>query len=126
MKKYNLSNIMKRAWEIVKQAAETMSEALKQAWKEAKDMMEKIKFEGRARIAKIYNGEISQTVGTDNESESDFYTFNLWEHGAMKRIYINDYKRRGMGYIDVTTGQIVADSRYAIETAKYFMEAYEL
>lgn len=126
MKKYNLSNIMKRAWEIVKQAAETMSEALKQAWKEAKDMMEKIKFDGRARVAKVYNGEISQTVGTDNESESDFFTFSLWERGSMKRIYINDYKRRSMGYIDVTTGQIVADSRYAIETAKYFMEAYEL
>lgn len=125
MKKYNLSNIMKRAWEIVKQAAETMSEALKQAWKEAKDMMEKIKFEGRARVAKVYNGEISQTVGTDNESESDFFTFSLWERGSMKRIYINDYKRRSVGYIDAVTGQIVADSRYAIETAKYFMAAYE-
>ena len=102
-----------------------MSEALKQAWREAKEMTEKIKFEGRARVAKVYNGEISQTVGTENESESDFFTFCLWERGSIRRIYINDYKRRGMGYIDVTTGQIVAENRYTIETAKYFKKAYE-
>lgn len=36
MKKYNLSNIMKRAWELVKKTAMTMSAALRQAWKEAK------------------------------------------------------------------------------------------
>lgn len=125
MKKYNLSSIMKRAWELVKKAAATMSDALKQAWKEVKETMEKIKFEGRARVAKVYNGEISQTVGTENESESDFFTFCLWERGSIRRIYINDYKRRCMGYIDVATGQIVADNRYTIETAKYFMTAYE-
>ena len=38
MKKYNLSNIMKRAWELVKKTAMTMSAALRQAWKEAKKM----------------------------------------------------------------------------------------
>lgn len=38
MKKYNLSKIMKRAWELVKKTAHTMSEALKKAWKEAKGM----------------------------------------------------------------------------------------
>lgn len=38
MKKYNLSKIMRRAWELVKKAAQTMSEALKKAWKEAKGM----------------------------------------------------------------------------------------
>lgn len=36
MKKYNLSKIMKRAWEIVKKASFGISEALKKAWKEAK------------------------------------------------------------------------------------------
>ena len=37
MKKYNLSQIMKRAWELIKKAAMTRSEALRQAWKEAKN-----------------------------------------------------------------------------------------
>lgn len=38
MKKYNLSKIMKRAWELVKKAGETISSGLKKAWKEAKNM----------------------------------------------------------------------------------------
>lgn len=42
MKKYNLSEIMKRAWELVKKAGATISAALKEAWKEAKNMAEKI------------------------------------------------------------------------------------
>lgn len=40
MRKYNLSNIMKRAWELVKKAGETISSGLKKAWKEAKEMKE--------------------------------------------------------------------------------------
>lgn len=40
MRKYNLSNIMKRAWELVKKAGETISSGLKKAWKEAKGMKE--------------------------------------------------------------------------------------
>lgn len=42
MKKYNLSNIMKRAWEMVKKLGFGISEALKKAWKEAKGMKEEI------------------------------------------------------------------------------------
>lgn len=38
MKKYNLSTIMKRAWELVKKAGMTISSGLKKAWKEAKGM----------------------------------------------------------------------------------------
>lgn len=38
MKKYNLSNIMKRAWELVKKSAMTISSGLKKAWREAKTM----------------------------------------------------------------------------------------
>lgn len=36
MKKYNLTKIMRRAWELVKKAGFGISEALKKAWKEAK------------------------------------------------------------------------------------------
>lgn len=125
MKKYNLSNIMKRAWELVKKTAMTMSEALKRAWKEAKVMAEKIKFKGHARIAWIYKGERSATLGTENESNCDYFVFNLWEKGSMKRIYINDYKRRSVGYIDVVTGRIMSDNSYARETAQSFMATYE-
>ena len=39
MKKYNLSKIMKRAWELVKKSAMTISSGLKKAWEEAKHTM---------------------------------------------------------------------------------------
>ena len=42
MKKYNLSKIMKRAWELVKKSAMTISSGLKKAWEEAKRMEETI------------------------------------------------------------------------------------
>lgn len=42
MKKYNLSNIMKRAWDLVKKVGFGISEALKKAWKEAKTVKEEI------------------------------------------------------------------------------------
>ena len=38
MKKYNLSTIMKRAWQLVKKLGWTISQGLKRAWKEAKEM----------------------------------------------------------------------------------------
>lgn len=38
MRKYNLSKIMKRAWELVKKAGETISSGLKKTWEEAKNM----------------------------------------------------------------------------------------
>ena len=42
MRKYNLSKIMKRAWELVKKSGMTISSGLKKAWEEAKSMAEKI------------------------------------------------------------------------------------
>lgn len=41
--------------------------------------------------------------GRENYSDDDtskFMTFNLWEKNGKSRIYINDYKRRTLGYID--------------------------
>lgn len=44
-----------------------------------------------AKIAKRANAE----------SDSHFLTFNLWVKGDKNRIYINDYKHRTLGYIDL-------------------------
>lgn len=41
MKKYNLSNIMKRAWELVRKLRFDISKALKRAWAEAKVLLRK-------------------------------------------------------------------------------------
>lgn len=69
MKKYNLSNIMKRAWELVKKSAMTISSGLKKAWEEAKNM---------------------------NESITEYLTSNggkLWEKSDKKRVYVNSLEK---------------------------------
>ena len=58
-----------------------------------------ISFEGSATFTK--NGR------TD---ECDMLTFKYWAKNGKERIYINDYKRRTIGYIDVTTGEIVINN----------------
>lgn len=128
MKKYNLSKIMKRAWELVKNSGMTISSGLKKAWKEAKEMSSKIKFEATAKVAKILNGESSPCVGTEYDSDSNYFTFNLWEKYGKRRIYINDYKRRSVGYIDLNNDNYL-ETEYSygtvIETAEWFMNHYE-
>lgn len=42
MKKYNLSAIMRRAWELVKKAGMSISSGLKKAWKEVKGMCKEL------------------------------------------------------------------------------------
>lgn len=43
MKKYNLSKIMKRAWELVKHFGFAISDGLRKSWKEAKSMLRIVK-----------------------------------------------------------------------------------
>lgn len=72
MKKYNLSNIMKRAWELVKKSAMTISSGLKKSWEEVKRMEETIE-EKLIRLG-----------------------FKVWEKDDKRRIYV-DYVK----YLDV-------------------------
>lgn len=89
MKKYNLSNIMKRAWGFVRKLGLSISDGLKKAWTEAK--VKKELFKCSAKI---------QKPGSLGLSASDFLTFSLWAKYGKKRIYINDYKRRTIGYLE--------------------------
>lgn len=91
MKKYNLSKIMKRAWELVKKAGMAISAGLRKAWQEAKTMVEKKKFEQRAKVLK---------PGYPGCSESNFLFFNRWQKNGKDRIYVNDYKRRTIGFFE--------------------------
>ena len=59
-----------------------------------------INFEGSATFTK--NGR------TD---ECDMLTFKYWAKNGKERIYINDYKCRTIGYIDVTTGEVVINDK---------------
>ena len=120
MKKYNLSNIMKRAWELVKKAGMTISSALKDAWKEAKEM--KKKFENYAKLV---------VVGRENYGDDDnakYVSAKRWEKNGCRRIYFNDYKRRTVGYIDCDTKEIVNNGGFAkdfIPTMEKFASEYE-
>lgn len=127
--KYNMSKIMRRAWELVKKTSLTISEGLKKAWNEAKKMAEKIKFDGKAKVAKIGVNGVNPCVGTEYDSESNYYTFSLWEKGGKRRIYINDYSRRTMGYIDLNNNNGIemeySSNSDQYRTAKWFVENYE-
>lgn len=48
--KYNLSKIMKRAWELVKKSGMTISSGLKKAWEEAKHVAAKKVFKGHLEM----------------------------------------------------------------------------
>ena len=118
MKKYNLSKIMKRAWELVKRLRVTMSAALKRAWCEAKAAAQKISFKGFAKVLK------ADCVGG---SESDYFTYSKWEKHGKNRIYVNDYKGRSVGYIDLLGGNVIHTENYIVEhEIKSFMEQYAI
>lgn len=129
VKRYNLSKIMKNAWSYVKTAGLCISEGLKRAWKEAKSMKEK--FEKCVKIAKRKNGKIyNENVGTERDSEANYFTFKLWERGDKKRVYVNDYKRRAVGYIDCKNNNCIVSDYSAgnenYDTIKWFLENYEI
>jgi len=118
MTKYNKSNIMKRAWSLVKGIEITLSEALKKAWAEAKELLNKITFDGFAKV--LIPGKEDYL-----ESESNYMTFKLWEKGTKKRVYINDCKRRSYGFIDCNTKEMDIDGNSdATAVAKKFVASY--
>lgn len=113
MKKYNKSAIMKRAWELVKKLAVTMSEALKQSWKEAKNMCKDLAKTIESNLESVLYNNKYITAGTNRK-----ITINDWEKGDKKRTYFNircytsnwKYKRTyNCGYIDNVTGEYVTD-----------------
>lgn len=103
MKKYNLSKIMKRAWELVKKMSLSISEALKKAWKEAKESLIKKNFDYFNALAKKYCAERVNT----------YCTVSHWEKGGNNRYYFNIRRRnhrdqKPAGYWDELAQKYVA------------------
>ena len=92
MKRYNLRKIMKRAWEMVKTLGFSLSSALKKAWEEAKVLANKIKFEKYCKILKP--GQL------EGYGDSCYLFFKRWTKNGHDRIYVNDYKRRTIGFFE--------------------------
>lgn len=88
-----------------------------------------IKFENIAKVAIVNkNGETNPYIGTEKDDSSNYLTFKMWKKNGYKRIYVNDYQRRTVAYIDCNANNSV-ESEYSkgniIETIKYFIENYE-
>lgn len=60
-----------------------------------------LKLNETAKIAKIENPY----------DECSYLYFKLWQKADKSRVYINDYKRRTLGYIDTVSGEIVINDR---------------
>lgn len=90
MKRYNLSKIMKRAWELKRSYSSlNFAQCLKRAWEEAKTE---------------YQNSLVPVSFTDGmEITVDGYTRTLkrWTKGSFDRVYINGGSRRGDGFIDL-------------------------
>lgn len=111
MKKYNLSAIMKRAWELVKKAGMTISSGLKKAWKEAKEMEENLIEKLKVNLEDMMYNDYHINLGIDREVQS-----KTWEKGETKREYLSiscftgngrfkgSYK---CGYVDLVTNEYV-------------------
>ncbi|MCD2493649.1 hypothetical protein LQE92_13640 [Lacrimispora sp. NSJ-141] len=115
MRKYNLSKIMKRAWELVKKAAMTMSAALKKAWREAKEMKENIVETLKANLEAMAYGNCNINLGIDRRVNT-----KEWEKDGNKRVYLTIacYTANGRykgsykcGYVDAVANEYIC-SRY--------------
>lgn len=114
MKKYNLSKIMKRAWELVKKIGATISEALKRARKEAKDMMEK---KGGTKM----NGTRKQIAWAEDIIATAYDGINAYINSD-----IEDISKAGME-VKRIYDNIVAkydDAAYFIENRERFSKLY--
>lgn len=109
MKKYNLSQIMKRAWSLVKGMGMTLSSALKEAWREAKSLKKQL-------IAKL------EEIAAEAESHDNGYHYKVcakdWENYGRSRTYFSIYETRdnskhnkkiGYGYFDNQTEKYVPE-----------------
>ena len=121
MKKYNLSNIMKRAWELVKKAGMTISSGLKKAWKEAKEMKENLVEELKANLEDMMYNNVYIHAGVERSVSA-----KLWEKNGNKRMYlaINCYTANGRfkgsykcGYVDMVTNEYVCGKYDDVDAA---------
>lgn len=119
--KYNLSKIMKRAWELVKKAGMTISSGLKKAWEEAKEMGENLVDKLKANLEDMMYSDCHINAGLDRKVQS-----KRWEKGESKREYLTiacftlngrfkgSYK---CGYVDLVTNEYVCGKYDDVDAA---------
>ncbi len=109
MKKYNLSEIMKRAWKLVKKAGMTMSSALIQSWREAKSL--------KVQLVKRLEALVAEAGSHDNGYHYRIFVKD-WENYGKSRTYFAVYETRdnsrhnkkiSYGYFDNQTEKYVPE-----------------
>lgn len=104
--KYNLTSIMKRAWEIKKENQDNIfAICLKMAWEEAKESGRKVRFKNHMTV-------VSPTDKFERE-------LVRWTKGNFDRVYINGGSTRGDGYVDLKNrkAHLTSNYRVALEIA---------
>lgn len=95
--KYNLSKIMKRAWEMKKSyrcRSLNFAQCLKRAWEEAKQ-----EYQNSLVPDSFVDGMEVTVDGTTR-------TLTRWTKGNYDRVYINGGSRRGDGFVDLKSGKM--------------------
>lgn len=120
MKKYNLSKIMKRAWELKRcNSYYSFSKCLSLSWSEAKRELRAAEESAAAEAQKgaTFKQGMEITVGYST------YTLRRWQSYGKDRIYINVNAHKNIGYLDVRTGNIYGAPRKLSTEA---MKAHEI
>lgn len=114
MKKYNLSNIMKKAWEIFRNSDMSFADALRRSWGIAKGLI------SEKPAKKPFTGRLNY-YGFD---------FKLWENYGKHRIYITNNsgsnKRNSGGFIDLDNGNAIRATGCVKGAAMQFMMEYDI
>lgn len=113
--KYNLSKIMKRAWQIKKRyhiISLTFSQCLKKAWEEAK-----IERENSMVPDKFTDG---MTITIDRHTR----TLKRWTKGGYDRVYINGGSRKGDGFVDLKSKRMFLNDEltYQVKMAEKILK----
>ena len=107
-KRYNLSKIMRRAWELVKTVAISISEGLRKAWKEAKELTDDQKIERLIEAG-----------------------FKRWQKGNFDRLYINAselglvccyYNTGNISFSEFQGNEISHAEAYRMKASKTFID----
>ena len=111
MKKYNLSKIMKRAWELVKKAGMTISSGLRKAWEEAKNMEETLTEKLIKNLETMLHGNIYINLGMDRKVNA-----KTTEKDGVKttKLYITCYTLAGRYKGSYKCGYVVNNQEYFV------------
>ena len=117
MKKYNRSEIMKRAWVLVKKENMDISSALKKSWREAKKMEENVIETLTANLEDMAYNDYHINAGVDRQviaKKKDNKTYLTIACYTANGRFKGSYK---CGYVDMVTNEYVCGKYDDVDAA---------